>query len=71
VRPAAGHLALCSTAGETDANREPFGVLVFAGVGFAVRRGQEESSAPHLRLAYIHLRSSFPTIYRPLKKEKE
>jgi hypothetical protein len=44
-----------TVAGEADANNEPLGVFVFAGVRFAVGRVQEEPSAPHLRLACIHL----------------
>jgi hypothetical protein len=42
----------------TDGNA--FGVVVVAGVVLAGRvRMQEESSAPHTRLGYIHLHSSF------------
>ena len=42
----------------TDGNA--FGVVVLAGVMLAGRVGmQEESSAPHTRLGYIHLHSSF------------
>jgi hypothetical protein len=51
----------------TDGNA--FGVVVVAGVVFAGRVGmQEESSAPHTRLGYIHLHSSFKAPqerYRP------
>jgi hypothetical protein len=45
--------------GSADANAKPFGVLVFAGVGFVAVGGmQEKPSAPHSRLAYIHLQAS-------------
>jgi hypothetical protein len=44
------------------ANGEPFGVFVFAGIGFAVGRVEEKSPAPHSRLAYIHLHHSFAEI---------
>jgi hypothetical protein len=69
MRPAAGRLAPSRVAGEADANDEPLGVFVFAGVRFALGRVQEESSAPHLRLAYIHLQNSSDRNYRLRKKE--
>src|SRR5207245_9111869 len=46
---------------ETD--DEAFWILVFAGLGLAGRFGmQEKSSAPHARLAYVHLQSSSLTV---------
>jgi hypothetical protein len=67
VRPAAAgnaaradHLSGHRLAGESDADDESLGILVFAGVRFAAfGRVQEESSAPQSRLAYIHLQNSF------------
>jgi hypothetical protein len=63
VRPAAAgnatradHLSSHRIAREADANDEPFGVFVFAGVRFAAfGRVQEEPSAPQSRLACNHL----------------
>jgi hypothetical protein len=77
VRPAAArdaarahHLAWHRLAGESDANDEPLGVLVFAGVRFApFGRVQEEPSAPRSRLACIHLQSLLSLNYRREKKE--
>jgi hypothetical protein len=69
MRPPAGGSAWGPVAREADADDEPLGVFVFAGVRFAVGRVQEEPSAPHLRLAYIHLQTSNPKKYRLQKKE--
>jgi hypothetical protein len=47
-------------AGDSNTYGHAFGVVVLAGVVLAGRFGmQEESSAPHTRLGYIHLQSSF------------
>jgi hypothetical protein len=43
----------------SDANGNAFGVFVLARVGFAGIGVEEESSAPHTRLGYVHLRISF------------
>jgi hypothetical protein len=52
----AHHLARNRLAGKTDANDEPLGIFVFAGVRFAAfRRVQEKSSVPQSRLACHHL----------------
>jgi hypothetical protein len=59
--PGAGDSARCGLpervgTSDLDSNNEPFRVFVFAGVGFTGRIGvKKESSAPHQRLAYIHL----------------
>jgi hypothetical protein len=65
VRPAAAgypapadHLSGHRITGESDADDESFGILVFAGVRLAFSRVQEEPSAPHLRLACKHLQNS-------------
>jgi dTDP-glucose pyrophosphorylase len=50
------------------ANGEPFGVFVFAAVGFAVGRVEEKPPAPHSRLAYIHLHHSFAEIITAKKE---
>jgi hypothetical protein len=43
----------------TGANGETFGVFVLTGVVLgSVGRVEEESSAPHSRLVYIHLQDS-------------
>jgi hypothetical protein len=44
---------------ESDANGESFGILVVAGIRLGIRRVQEETSAPQLRLACNHLQISF------------
>jgi hypothetical protein len=44
---------------DPDANDEPFRILVFAGLDLAGLRVQEESTAPHVRLVYVHLQTSF------------
>jgi hypothetical protein len=52
----ADHLARDGITRESDANDEPLGILVFAGVRFAAfGRVQEEPSAPQSRLACNHL----------------
>jgi hypothetical protein len=52
----ADHLSSHRISREADANDEPFGILMFAGVRFAAfGRVQEEPSAPRSRLACIHL----------------
>jgi hypothetical protein len=48
--------------GDSDANHEAFRVFVFAGVRLAGRIGvKKEPSAPHERLACIHLPVSSST----------
>jgi hypothetical protein len=56
---------------DPDANHETFRVLVLASVLLACRIGMKKKpSAPHERLAYIHLRiSSLPLVGRTFKKE--
>jgi hypothetical protein len=52
----AGHLARNRLAGEADADDEPLGILVFAGVRFAAfGRVQEKPSVPQSRLVCNHL----------------
>ena len=55
----AGHARDSAGSGGSDdpeANDESFWILMFAGVGLASRIGvQEKPSAPHMRLAFIHL----------------
>jgi hypothetical protein len=46
---------------DSDADDESFGVVVL-GVGLAGVRVKEEPSAPHVRLAYIHLHASMNEI---------
>jgi len=81
--PAAGELAGRDGTAGPDSNVEPLGILVLAGVRImCIRRVEEETSAPHSRLAYIHLlissallRSDLPTTlsarpeYRSLSQE--
>jgi hypothetical protein len=65
----AHHLAGNRVAREADANDEPFGILVFAGVRFAAfRRVQEKSAVPRSRLVCIHLRSLLSQIIGARKK---
>jgi hypothetical protein len=48
-----------SRADEPDANRNPFGrvgVGVLGGIAVGILRGEKESSSPHSRLCYVHLR---------------
>jgi hypothetical protein len=59
---AAAYLARARAGREADANDQPFGILVFAGVRFAFRRVQEEASMPRMRLAYIHLQNSLEKV---------
>jgi hypothetical protein len=60
ARRAAGELPGNRWTAVPDSDDEPFGILVFSGVRLAGRIGvQEESSAPHARLACIHLQTSF------------
>jgi hypothetical protein len=50
------HFSRHRVAGESDADDEPFGVLVFAGVRFAAfGRVQEKPSVPQSRLVCNHL----------------
>jgi hypothetical protein len=53
---------------DAHANDDAFRVFVLDGVGLAVRRMKKKASAPHSRLACIHLHSPH-VMYRPLKKE--
>jgi hypothetical protein len=57
---AAGYLTRNCGAVDTNANGEAFGVFQLSCLGITGGvRVQEETSAPHARLAYIHLHSSF------------
>src|SRR5262249_44147288 len=57
---AAGYLTRNCGAADTNANGEAFGILQLSCLGLTRGvRVQEETSAPHARLAYIHLHSSF------------
>jgi predicted dinucleotide-binding enzyme len=63
ARPAGADLTAFSAGGDADANAESLGILVFTGVRLVAVGGvQEETSAPHVRLAYIHLQTSSPKI---------
>jgi hypothetical protein len=67
ARCRAGHLAGNGTPDDPDPNDEPFRVFEFGGFGLAGCFGVEEKpSAPHTRLAYIHLQILLLGIYRPL-----
>jgi hypothetical protein len=54
----AGELPVALGAGDAGADGEALGVFVFAAVRLACFGMKEETSAPLLRLAYIHLLAS-------------
>jgi len=65
----ADHLARDGIAGESDANDEPFGIFVFAGVRFAFGRVQEKPSTPQSRLVCNHLQDLLGGFIDMPKKE--
>jgi dTDP-glucose pyrophosphorylase len=49
---------------DADADDDAFGIFVLDRVGLAVRGMKEKPSAPHSRLACIHLHSPYELIGR-------
>jgi hypothetical protein len=62
-----GELSGGGGTGDLDANCDTFGIFVLTGFRLTAIGGvKEETSAPHMRLAYIHLQNLLGDTYRPL-----